>query len=102
MRAPSATLKIPFVDLGLTPEGGSSVLLPRRCGMARASELLLLGEEISAERAERFGLVNAIVPAQDLHHHALEKAKALAAKPPKALAAARRMLRGDPNELLPP
>ena len=79
--SPSATLKIPFVDLGLTPEAGSSVLLPRRCGMARASELLLLGEEISAERAESFGLVNAIVPAQDLRGHAVEKAKALAAKP---------------------
>jgi enoyl-CoA hydratase/carnithine racemase len=98
--SPSATLKIPFVDLGLTPEAGSSVLLPRRCGMARASELLLLGEEISAERAERFGLVNAIVPAQDLRSHAVEKAKALAAKPQKALAATRKMLRGDQNELL--
>jgi enoyl-CoA hydratase/carnithine racemase len=97
--SPAASLKIPFVDLGLTPEGGSSVLLPRRCGMARASELLLLGEEISAERAERFGLVNAVVPAQDLHGHAVMKAKALAAKPQKALATTRRMLRGDPNEL---
>jgi enoyl-CoA hydratase/carnithine racemase len=98
--SPAATLKIPFVDLGLTPEAGSSVLLPRRCGMARASELLLLGEEISAERAESFGLVNAIVPAQDLRNHAAAKAKALAKKPPKALAATRKMLRGDPNELI--
>jgi enoyl-CoA hydratase/carnithine racemase len=97
--SPEAILKVPFVDLGLTPEGGSSVLMPRRFGMARASELLLLGEAISAERAERFGLVNAIVPAPDLHRHALEKAKALAQKPPKALAAARKMLRGDMNDL---
>jgi enoyl-CoA hydratase/carnithine racemase len=95
----TASLKLPFVDLGLTPEAGSSVLLPRRCGIARASELLLLGEEISAERAERFGLVNEVVPAQDLHAHALSKAKALARKPQKALAATRRMLRGDPNEM---
>ena len=98
--SPSSVLKVPFVDLGLTPEGGSSVLLPRRCGMARASELLLLCEEISAERAERFGLVNAVVPSAELQGHALAKAKALAKKPAKALAAARKMLRGDPNELL--
>jgi enoyl-CoA hydratase/carnithine racemase len=93
--SPSASLKIPFVDLGLTPEGGSSVLLERRCGMARASELLLLGEEISAERALSFGLVNAIVPGKDLRRHALTQAKALAAKPREALAATRKMLRGD-------
>ncbi|MBV9111818.1 MAG: enoyl-CoA hydratase/isomerase family protein [Hyphomicrobiales bacterium] len=98
--SPSASLKIPFVDLGLTPEGGSSVLLARRCGLARASELMLLGEAISAERAESFGLVNAIVPAQELLAHALAKAKALAGKPPAALAASRRMMRGDTCELL--
>jgi len=97
--SPSASFKVPFVDLGLTPEGGSSVLLPRRCGMGRACELLLLGDEISAERGERFGLVNAIVPAQDLYEHAIAKARALARKPQKALAATRKMLRGDPNEL---
>ncbi|MBV9567421.1 MAG: enoyl-CoA hydratase/isomerase family protein [Hyphomicrobiales bacterium] len=98
--SPSASLKLPFVDLGLTPEGGSSVLLARRCGTARAAELLLLAEGISAQRAESFGLVNAIVPAPELRAHALAKAKALAAKPPAALAATRRMLRGDHKELL--
>ena len=96
----SALLRIPFVDLGLTPEGGSSVLLPRRCGMVRASELLLLGEAVSAERAESFGLVNAVVPALELRAHALAKAEALAGKPREALAASRRMLRGDAKELL--
>jgi enoyl-CoA hydratase/carnithine racemase len=98
--SPEARFKIPFVDLGLTPEGGSSVLLPRRLGMARASEMLLACEEITAERAERFGLVNALIPASGLVDHALAKAKELAAKPRRALQAARRMLRGDPNELL--
>jgi enoyl-CoA hydratase/carnithine racemase len=98
--SPSARFKVPFVDLGLTPEGGSSVLLPRRCGMARASELLLLGEAISAERARDFGLINEIVPADALVAHAVSKANMLAMKPPQALAATRRMLRGDPNELL--
>ncbi|SDR62266.1 Enoyl-CoA hydratase/carnithine racemase [Rhizobiales bacterium GAS113] len=97
--SPAAVLKIPFVDLGLTPEGASSVLLPRRCGMARASELLLLGEAIPAERAEAFGLVNGVVPAAELREHAIAKAKALSKKPQKALAATRKMLRGDPGEL---
>ena len=86
--SPTASLRVPFVDLGLTPEGGSSMLLPRRIGMARASELLLLGEAISAERAERFGLVNAVVPAEELRRHALEKAKA--ARPQAAEGACRR------------
>jgi enoyl-CoA hydratase/carnithine racemase len=97
--APDARFHMPFVDLGLVPEAGSSLLLPRRVGMACASEILLLGEAFDAEAAQRLGLVNAIVPAADLYAHVQSRAAALAKKPRAALAATRRLLRGDGAEL---
>ena len=98
--APSASLRTPFLDLGLVPEAASSLLAPRRMGYARAFELLCLGEAFDAERAMAAGLVNAIVPAAELEAHTLKAARRLAAKPPGALAAARKLMRGDPAELL--
>ncbi len=98
--APSARFHMPFVDLGLVPEAGSSLLAPQRFGRARASEYLLLGEPFDAETARAGGLVNAVVDAASLHAHALAKAKALAAKPRQALLAARRLIRGDEAAVL--
>jgi len=97
--APGAHFHMPFVDLGLVPEAGSSLLLPQRVGMARASEVLLLAEAFDAEDAHRLGLVNAIVPAGTLYEHAQARAAALAAKPRAAVAATRRLLRGDRTDL---
>ncbi len=98
--SPEATLSVPFVDLGLVPEAGSSMLLPARVGFARAAALLLLGEPMDAEAARTAGLVNAVVPAEALHAHARAKAQKLAAKPPAALAATRALMRGEPGALL--
>ncbi len=98
--APSARFHMPFVDLGVVPEAGSSLLAPQRFGRARASEYLLLGEPFDAETARAGGLVNAVVDAASLHAHALAKAKALAAKPRQALLAARRLIRGDEAAVL--
>lgn len=97
--APNARFSLPFVDLGLLPEAGSSLLLPRRAGMARASAWLLLGEAFSAEEALAAGLVNAILPTKELLGNAREKAALLVAKPRAALLEARRFLRGDQAEL---
>ena len=94
--APSARFQMPFVNLGLVPEAGSSLLAPLRFGMAKASEFLLLGEAFDAAEASRLGLVNAVVEAEGLYAHALAKAQALAAKPRAALMATRKLLRGDP------
>ncbi len=92
-----AIFKTPFVDLGLVPEAGSSLLGPQLMGHARAFELLCLGETFDARRAEHAGLVNHVV--EDVEAAALACAKAIAAKPPQAMAIARRLLRGDRTQL---
>jgi enoyl-CoA hydratase/carnithine racemase len=97
--SPAATFSAPFVDLGLVPEAGSSLLLPARMGYARAAALLLLGEAMDATAALSAGLLTGIVPAEELQDHARAKARKLAAKPAAALAASRALMRGDPAAL---
>jgi enoyl-CoA hydratase/carnithine racemase len=97
--APTARFQTPFVNLGLVPEAGSSLLAPQRFGRAKASEFLLLAEPFGADEALRLGLVNAILPQSELLAHAMERAAALAAKPRTALLASRRLMRGDPEAL---
>ena len=97
--APGTVFRLPFVDLSLVPEAASSLLLPRRIGMAKAAEFLLLGEAFCAEDTLRLGLANAIVPSSRLQSFAMEKARQLAAKPPAALAATRRLMRGEAKDI---
>jgi enoyl-CoA hydratase/carnithine racemase len=94
--APDARFIMPFVNLGIVPEAGSSLLAPATLGYAKAAAMLLLGEPLDAEAADKAGLITAIVPAEKLLDHARAKATALAAKPPQALAYTRRLMRGDP------
>ncbi len=93
--APDTIFRLPFVDLGLVPEAASSLLLPARIGLPKASELLMLADPFDAREAERLGLINAVVPHDLLLARAHERAKELAAKPRNALMATRRLLRGD-------
>ena len=93
-------LIMPFVALGLVPEAGSSLLLPRLVGPQRAAELLLLGEPLDAAGAERLGLVNRVVDADQLLDEARSLAQRLVRQPAEALRATRRLLRGDAAELL--
>ncbi len=97
---PDARFRMPFVDLGVVPEGGASLLVPRRLGFARAAQYLLLCESFDAAEARRMGLVNAIASPAELIHTAMDAARRLAQKPPEALAAARAMIRGDAEEIL--
>jgi enoyl-CoA hydratase/carnithine racemase len=97
---PGATFRLPFVDLGLVPEAGSSLLLPRRVGLAKATEMLMLAEPFDAAEALRLGIVNAVVPPDALLAHALDRAARLAAKPREALRATRRLIRGDRAPLI--
>jgi enoyl-CoA hydratase/carnithine racemase len=90
---PSASLRTPFLELGLVQEAGSSILAPERLGYPLAFELICLGEPFAAERALATGLINAIVPPADLEATALKAARRLAAKPRQALMTSRRLLR---------
>jgi enoyl-CoA hydratase/carnithine racemase len=98
--APSARFSMPFVSLGLVPEAGSSLLLPRLIGLQRASEMLLLGTAFDAEAALGSGLVNRLVDEASLAREARALAIALAQQPAQSLTATRRLLRGDPAALL--
>jgi enoyl-CoA hydratase/carnithine racemase len=98
--APSAALRLPFVDLGLVPEAGSTVLLPRLLGNARAGAALFLGEVIDAARAERDGLISAIVPDDELDAKAAAAARTIAAKPRGAARATKALLHSDRKQIV--
>src|ERR1700758_3954485 len=77
----SAKFQLPFVNLALVPEFGSSCLLPLRFGYLRAAELILLARPFGAMRAVELGLVTSVVPDQKLLATATETAETLAKKP---------------------
>lgn len=89
-----AILQLPFVNLGLCPEAGSSLLLPRRVGYPRAAEWLLLGEPFRAEQALDWGLINAIgADAGATLELAMAKAQRLAQQPPAAVRLTKALLK---------
>ena len=98
-QGPAAKFQLPFVNLALVPEFASSLLLARFLGPRRAAELLMLGEPFGAEAALGFGLLNAIVPADQLEATVRAKATALASKPPAALRATKALLNAGRAEI---
>jgi len=93
--ARNAQMTLPFVKLGLVPEAGSSLLLPRAIGHHRAAELLLLGKPFDAETGRELGIVNRVVDDAALMEEARKLARAVAEQPPSALLAAKRLLRSE-------
>jgi enoyl-CoA hydratase/carnithine racemase len=91
--AEDAELITPFVNLGLVPEAGSSLLLPSRIGHVRAYAMFALGEPVNAQQALSWGLVNKIVPNAGLMEAALAVARRLSRQPPDALAATKLLMR---------
>src|SRR5262249_43611615 len=79
--ASTARFQLPFVNLGLCPEAGSSFILPALVGQRRAAELLFFGEPFGAEAARDLGIVNEIVEEGELLAKAAGKAQQLAEKP---------------------
>jgi enoyl-CoA hydratase/carnithine racemase len=96
----SAKFQMPFVNLALVPEFGSSYLLPLRFGYTRAAELILLGKSFDASRATELGLVTQVVPDESLLATATETARTLAAKPAAALQACKRLMKSAFREQL--
>ena len=97
---PGSRFHTPFVDLALVPEAGSSLLAPAAMGHQKAFALLAAGVPFSAEDAERAGLIYKLVSADELETSVFAAAGNLAAKPPKALAIARRLVKPDPEPVL--
>ena len=94
----SSKFKLPFVDLGLVPEFGSSWSLSARSGYLRAAELFMLGQPFNAELAAEIGLVTRVVPDAELSATATETAEKLAAKPIGALRATKKLLKSSQRE----
>jgi enoyl-CoA hydratase/carnithine racemase len=89
----TARFQLPFVNLGLVPEAGSTLLLPASAGHRRAAELLLLGEPFSAIQAERYGIVTEVVADGETVAAAMQAASKLAAKPPAALRLTKQLMK---------
>ena len=97
---PRTVFRTPFVDLGLVPEAGSSLLVPQVLGRQGAFALLALGEGLSAEQAKAAGLIHQVVGEDVLEQEVLAAAARIAAKPPQALRIARDLMRGPREPLV--
>jgi enoyl-CoA hydratase/carnithine racemase len=89
----SAKFQMPFINLAVVPEFGSSCSVPARIGHLRAAELILLGSPFDARRAAELGLVTQVVSDQTLLSTATATAQKLAAKPASALQASKRLMK---------
>ena len=88
-----ARLAMPFVGLGLVPEFGSSLVLPRLMGTVRAAEKLLLGDPFSGADAVEAGIANAVLPAGEVVNHARRIAERFNTLPPGAVRETKKLLR---------
>jgi 2-(1,2-epoxy-1,2-dihydrophenyl)acetyl-CoA isomerase len=79
-----------FVKVGLIPDSGGTYILPALAGPARAAEMAFTGRKVDAVEAKRIGMVNRVVPAEELMESALELAAELAALPTKAIGLTKR------------
>jgi 2-(1,2-epoxy-1,2-dihydrophenyl)acetyl-CoA isomerase len=85
----SAYFLLAFVNIGLVPDGGSSLLVPERVGMARAAEMAMLGERVDARKALDWGLINRVVADDDFDAEIDALADRLATGPTRAYAGAK-------------
>jgi len=90
----------PFIERGFSPDSGSTWLLPRLVGLARARELLLLGRTLTGAEAASWGLIHAGVPAEEVEGEAAKLIERLAGGPTVALGLAKRCLSRNLEESL--
>jgi 2-(1,2-epoxy-1,2-dihydrophenyl)acetyl-CoA isomerase len=96
----TASIGFTFLRVGLHPDWGGSYFLPRLVGPGRAAEMILTGEMISAERAERLGIFNRVVPAAELERAARDFALQISGGPAQMIAAVKGSLRHSLNGTL--
>lgn len=97
--ANNSKFKLPFTQLGLCPEAGSSTLLPAKIGHARAFELLVLGKTFTAEQAYNYGLINEVCEPEALLTLANETAKLLSALPLDSVITSKRLMKKEHTSL---
>jgi enoyl-CoA hydratase/carnithine racemase len=95
-----AKFQMPFVNLAVVPEFGTSYSVPARTGYLRAAELILLGLPFNANRAVELGLVTRVLPDAELLAASTQTARDLAKKPPAALQACKRLMRSSTRDQL--
>ncbi len=95
----NAKFRLPFVNLGVVPEFGSSFLLPRLVGHHRAAELFFYADFFGAEKAYEIGLVNKIFPTESLIENTMTLAKELASKPPASVRLTKSLLKKNISKI---
>ena len=90
--AQSAYFLLAFVNIGLVPDGGSSLFVPARVGMTRAAEMAMLGERVSATQGLDWGLINRVFADEDFARESAALTARLAAGPTRSYAASKRQL----------
>ena len=96
-----ASIGCPEVNLGIIPGSGGTQRLPRLIGIAKAKELLFMGETVSGEEACRIGLVNKVVPKEALLDETMALARRIAEKSPLVLKLLKRTLASGADMALP-
>lgn len=91
--ADNAKFSMPFTQLGLCPEAGASLLLPQIAGYQRAAEKLMLGEAFGAEESQQMGLVNRILPGDELLPFVLGQAAKLVALPAQSIRVTKQLMK---------
>jgi enoyl-CoA hydratase/carnithine racemase len=98
--ASDVRLSTPFVSLGLVPEAASSLLAPRLFGQRRAFEFLVMGRPLTAADANALGLINVVVPPDEVEARAMRAAQEIADLPAEAVRLSRELMRGPIEALL--
>jgi len=89
----NAAFSMPFVNLGLCPEAGSSLLAPQLMGYQRAAEALLMGEPFLVEAALEMGLISRVLPPAEVNAYAQQRARKMASKPLSSLMETKRLMK---------
>jgi enoyl-CoA hydratase/3-hydroxyacyl-CoA dehydrogenase len=90
--AANATLRLPQINFGILPDAGATVRLPMMVGRAKAKELILKGDILSAQEAAAMGLINGVFPREGFAEEVSKIARELAQKPPLALGEGKQLI----------